>query len=318
MPEEILLESIFMPHLKKQRDKCNNDQRFVHYTSAENALSIIKSKRLWMPNATCMSDYREVQHGFDILAKYFSDKSRMDAFSKALDVCATGAVQEAINVFNQWWNNIRLHAYITSISEHDNPEEDKHGRLSMWPAIGNNTARVALVIKVPRFSGSVNALKLMFSPVAYLTDGEVHAVFNDVIKNIELNVNSLQSIGSQKLIYAVFGMLRAGVTCLKHEGFREEREWRAIYSPMLHPSPLMEAETKVIAGVPQIVYKVPLDVAVSDALADLDLSRTFDRLIIGPSPYPWAMHEAFTKALQMAGVVEAEERVVPSGIPNRS
>jgi hypothetical protein len=113
----------------------------------------------------------------------------------------------------------------------------------------------------------------------------------DVTENIEFNVDFLRSIGRQKLIDAVFDMFWAGVTCLKHEGFWEEREWRAIYTPMPHPS-LMEAETKVIAGVPQIVYKVPLDVAVSDALADLDLSRMFDRLIIGPSPYPWVMYKA--------------------------
>ena len=265
-----------------------------------------------------MSDYREVQHGFDMLAKFFSsDSPGLAAFCEALNASAPGAAQEAINLFNQWWKIIRFHTYIASISEHDSTE-DLHGRLSMWRVIGNNTARVALVIKIPRFSGAANALNLMFSPVAHLREDEVHGALNDVIKNIGLNVDFLGSIGRQKLIEAVFVMLRAGVTCLKHEGFREEREWRAIYTPMPHQSPLMEAETKVIAGVPQIVYKVPLDVAVSDALADLDLSRMFDRLIIGPSPYPCVMYEAFTEALRKAGVEEAERRVFTSCIPIRS
>lgn len=162
IPEDVQLrlESIFMPRTREQRDELfrnepsGNDPRFVHYTSAENTLSIIKSKRLWMRNATCMSDYREVQHGFDILAKYFSAKSRIDAFSEALDICAPGAALEAVNLFNQWWNNVyfRFDTYIASISEHDS-KEDLHGRLSMWRAFGNNTARVALVTKIPRFSG---------------------------------------------------------------------------------------------------------------------------------------------------------------------
>jgi hypothetical protein len=244
--------------------------------------------------------------------------SGLAAFCEALNAIAPGAAQDAIKLFNQWWKIIRLNTYIASISEHDSSEEDKHGRLSMWRAVGNNTARVAIVIKIPWFSGSANALNLLFSPVAYLTDGEVHAAFNDVIKNIELDVDFLRSICRQKLIQAVFAMLRAGVTCLKHEGFLEEREWRAIYTPTPHTSPLMEAKTKVIAGVPQIVYKVPLDAAVSDALADLDLSRMFERLIIGPSPYPSAMIEAFTEALGKAGVEEAKRRVIMSGIPIRS
>lgn len=158
----------------------------------------------------------------------------------------------------------------------------------------------------------------MFSPVAYLTEDEAHAMMNDVIKNIGMNVDFLRAVDRQIVIRTVFAMLRAGVTCLKHEGFREEREWRAIYSPKLNPSPLMEASTEVIAGVPQVVCKVPLDVAVSGALADLDLSRLFDRLIIGPSPYPWVMYEAFTEALKKAGVEEAEKRVFTSCIPIRS
>jgi hypothetical protein len=328
IPEEvqlwIRLESIFMPHLKKARDKLyknepsETDQRFVHYTSADNALKIIESKRLWMRNATCMSDYREVQHGFDMLAKFFSpDSPGLAAFCEALNACAPGAAQEAINLFNQWWNNIRFHTYIASISEHKS-KENEHGRLSMWRAVGNNAARVALVIKIPRFSGAADALNLMFSPVAYLTDHEVPEVMDDVIKNIWSNLNFLRSIDRQIVIRTVFTMIRAGVTCLKHEGFREEREWRAIYSPKLNPSPLMKASTEVIAGVPQVVYKVPLDVAVSDALADLDLSRMFDRLIIGPSPYPLVMYEAFTEALKKAGVEEAESRVFTSCIPIRS
>ena len=68
-----------------------NDDRlqFVHYTSADAALSIIKTKRMWMRNTSCMSDYREVQHGFDILQKYFLDKERVAKFAAALDACAT-------------------------------------------------------------------------------------------------------------------------------------------------------------------------------------------------------------------------------------
>jgi hypothetical protein len=154
----IRLEGIFMPHARKQRDALYAEEpservpRFVHYTSAENALSIIKTKRLWMRNASCMSDYREVQHGFDILAKFFSDKPRLDAFTSTLDRCAMGAAMEAINTFNQWWNDIRDHTYISSISEHI-AKEDYHGRLSMWRAFGNNSARVGLVFRVPKSSG---------------------------------------------------------------------------------------------------------------------------------------------------------------------
>lgn len=67
----IRLESIFTPYARSKRDglyynnKNRGDvptgQRFVHYTSAESALRIIKTKQIWMRNATCMSDYREIR-----------------------------------------------------------------------------------------------------------------------------------------------------------------------------------------------------------------------------------------------------------------
>ncbi len=183
-----------------------------------------------MRNATCMSDYREVHHGFDILARFFSDKPRLEAFTSALDQCAMGAAMEAINTFNQWWNDIRDHTYISSISEHV-AKEDYHGRLSMWRAFSNNVARVALVFRIPKFSGGAAALNLIFSPVAYLTEIEVHSVISNVIQNIKTNADFLWNIDRQMIIGYVYTMLLAGVTCLKHEAFAEEREWRAIYSP---------------------------------------------------------------------------------------
>ncbi len=247
------LEQIFMPQAKRQRDEAYKRQakpgedtaaqelRFVHYTSAEAALKIIRSKRLWMRNTNCMADYREVQHGFDILNKFFSDRTKTEKFVVAFDACVPGVAQESINLFNRWWNDIQFNTFITSVSEHDD-SEDRHGRLSMWRAFGMSTARVAIVFKVPKASAGALALRLIFSPVAYLTEEEVHAVLAEVITNLGTSRDFLRSIDRQLVVEFVFMMLLAGVTCLKHEGFREEREWRAIYCPRFYSSLLMDAD----------------------------------------------------------------------------
>src|SRR5262249_6692823 len=151
-PEEyqlyIRLEAIFTSNARAKREvfyhKEQKPQKFVHYTSAEAALNIIKTKCIWMRNTTCMSDYSEVQHGFQILLKFFSDNSRKKAFTDALDECSRNSGTEAINLFDQWWNDTQSNTYITSISEHDD-KENFHGRLSMWRAFGGNTTRVAMV-----------------------------------------------------------------------------------------------------------------------------------------------------------------------------
>jgi hypothetical protein len=320
---EMRLESIFMPHARKQRDALYTAEasefgpRFVHYTSAANALSIINTKRLWMRNATCMSDNREVSHGFDILNKFFIDEKRRNYFTKTLDACSDGAGVEAIGLFNRWLPQIRYNTYISSVSEHF-ASEDLHGRLSMWRAFGNSATRVAFVLRIPKFSGAAAALNLIFSPVAYLTESEVHATIQQVIDNIQENVLFLRILDRQVIVGYVFTMLLAGVTCLKHEGFKEEREWRAIYSPAQRSSPFIQASTEIIGGVPQIIYQIPIDKTVSPTLEDLDIAAMFDRLIIGPSPYPLAMHEAFRVALAAVGVVDAGDKIVASGIPIRS
>lgn len=315
------LEGIFMPHARSQRDKIYQNQekptRFVHYTSAEAALKIIRSKRIWMRNTNCMTDYREVQHGFDSLNSFFLDPTKRNAFTQALEACSPGSAQEAINLFNGWLPDIRLNTYIASLSEHDD-SEDLHGRLSMWRAFGGNIARVAVVLKIPPFSDGATALNVIFSPVAYLNQPEVHTVLDTVTKNIIENRNFLQSINRPELIGYIFLMLVAGVACLKHEGFREEREWRAIYSPNRASSQFMESSTEIIGGVPQIVHQLPLDATKSQSIAELDLASMFDRLIIGPSPYPWVMYTAFVEALTATGVSNARDKVLASGIPIRT
>jgi hypothetical protein len=160
-------------------------------------------------------------------------------------------------------------------------------------------------------------LKTIFSPLGYLTSAEVHAGIYEVIESVRNNGDFLRSVDRSLVVTIVFGMLLVGVTCLKHEGFHEEREWRAIYSPKVLPSSLVESSTEIVGGIPQIVYKLRLDEAKSPALAELDLSRILDRQIIGPSPYPWVMYEAFVAALSKAGIPDAENRVFISNIPVR-
>ena|ERR1700689_4939027 len=82
--------------------------RFVHYTSAEAALQIIRQKRLWMRNTTCMADYREVRHGYDILNKVFFGTTAARTFVSAVDSFAQGAAQEAFSLFEGWWKQKQI------------------------------------------------------------------------------------------------------------------------------------------------------------------------------------------------------------------
>jgi hypothetical protein len=327
MEQMLTLESIFMPQAGRQRETAIKGQtkegnaspsylRFAHYTSAEAALSIIESKRVWMRNALCMPDYREVQLGMDYLRGFLNQGSNHDLFVSEFDQCASGAAQEALTRFDEWERDIRLDTYVSCISEHDS-DEDAHGRLSMWRAFGSGT-RVAIVLRTPLLSNATSGLRIIFSPVAYLNKAQAHGVIREVLKNVREKCDYLKSFDRRIITAYILTMLIAGVTCLKHEGFREEREWRAIYSPNRFESSLMKSCRKLVNGIPQIIYELPLDMTVSPDLNDLDFSRVFDRLIIGPSPYPWVLYKTFAAALKDAGIDQASERVHVSGIPLRA
>jgi Protein of unknown function (DUF2971) len=233
-----LLEILSPYGVQTRTDMIERGGRFVHYTSAENGLKIINTKTIWMRNTNCMTDYREVQHGFNLLNKFFADTSKAGEFKSALDGCVDGVGKQSFDLFNQWWNDIRFNTYITCVSEHDD-SEDQHGRLSMWRAFAGATARVALVFKLPLTEDSAASLNLLMIPVAYHNDARVERELESVIKNIRDNQEFLRSIDREMFVQSIFFMLVTSVVCLKHEGFREEREWRVIYSPNLRPSPLI-------------------------------------------------------------------------------
>jgi hypothetical protein len=188
----------------------------------------------------------------------------------------------------------------------------------MWRAFGANaSARVAFVFKVPALSGAIDFLKSTFSPVAYLDEDQVRATIQAVISNVVRDVDYLKALDDNELFAWVFAMLVSGVTCQKHKGFIEEREWRVIYKPGMTPSPLITEEVKAVFGVPQVIYKLPLDKTVADEISGIDLATMFHSLIIGPASQPWVMYEAFARALKGAGVADADGRVLTSGIPIR-
>jgi hypothetical protein len=114
-----------------------------------------------------------------------------------------------------------------------------------------------------------------------------------------------------------FFILVTAAVSLKHVGFVEEREWRVIYMPDVNRSNLIAPAIQVIGGIPQIVYKIPLEENPANNVVGVGIPALVDRVIIGPTTYPGPIQAAFVAALQAAGVTDAPSRVFLSGIPLR-
>lgn len=305
---------IFYPYaMERTLDAARKKQRFVYYTSADTAMRIVQSREIWMRKSHLMNDYREVEHGLDCLNRaYNRNKGRMEL---VLDGIFPGFCNRLETIFNNWLPHFRTGTYITCISEHETAE-DQHGRLSMWRAYGGG-AGVAIVVHGGPLIRPSHALKAYTSPVAYYSDQEVEREFLRLIKNIEDNIDFVRSLGEEAVIGQMFAALRYAVLCTKHPGFREELEWRIIYSPSFAKSERIVSAIESVNGTPQSICKIPLRDVPEEGLYGLALPKFIDRVIIGPSKYPLGIYEAFEALLTGAGVENAAARIVVSDVPLR-
>jgi hypothetical protein len=313
--DELRLRAIFFPrNTAKVAEILSANSRFVHYTSAEVAMSILQNRSVWMRNSSVMNDFSEIEYGIKCLVAAYRSRAgtELKAFVEKL---FPGSQQELETLFDGWQSHFRSETYIACLSEHL-PYEDNTGRLSMWRAYGGSTG-VALVVRSTPFIQSTDALKAYSSPVAYLTEAQFAEEFAAIVASMTENADFLLAGGRQRLIGYLFTMFRFAIICTKHPGFHEEREWRIVYAPTIEKSDIIAADLQLINGVPQIIHKLPLKHAPEHGLIGADIPSLLDRVIIGPSQYPLAAYHAFVRLLEAAGVEEAASKVWASDIPLR-
>lgn len=307
---------IFMPYAHARIvDVVQNGRRFVHYTSAEAAMSIIQNREVWMRSTTLMNDIFEIDHGIDCLVKAYQSEDVGGPLKGLLESLYPGFVKEFEQLFDPWIEHFRADTYIMCLSEHE-ASEDVDGRLSMWRAYGGRNG-VAMVINNTPFVASTDALKAYSSPVAYLTKDEFKKEFAKIAGEISNNLEVVSRMGRADCAGYLFAAFRFAAICAKHPGFREEREWRVVYAPTIEKSTVIRSGIKSINGVAQIVQMLPLQNDPNNGLIGADIPNILERLIIGPCEHPRAAYRAFVAILEEAGVPDAASKVAISGIPLR-
>jgi hypothetical protein len=315
-PEQEAFARILFPRDMRAREQLvQRNGRFVHYTSAEVAVSILQNRSVWMRNALTMNDFREVEHGLSALKGAYADEQVGGLFKTVLDSISPGLTRKLESLFDSWLPHFQQNTFLTCLSEHDG-SEDALGRLSMWRAYGGQSG-VALVINNPPFTAETNNLGAYGSAVAYLNPEDFRSEFHEIAKQMAANVSLLKQIPFEQLLNSLFMMLRFAVLTTKHPGFKEEREWRIIYSPTLDGARAIKHDYASIRGIPQKIYKIPLVNDPANGLVNADIANLLDRLIIGPTSQPLTLYQTFVAILSDVGVPNAAEKVFVSDIPLR-
>lgn len=289
--------------------------RFVHYTTAESAVNILRSAELWMRKSNTMNDFMEVEHGTSLLISSYNNFIKAE-FEKLLEPVFPGFCAELESQFDGWLPRFRNDTYLACLSIHETVE-DSRGRLSMWRAYGGNNG-VALVLNNTPFVSESNALNVYSSCVSYAEESQFNDDYRKIIQRLSQNISMLSSITKDQILHAIFNKFLFSVLCTKHVGFIEEKEWRVFHNPYLWPSSRVENRVEIIRGIPQQVIKVPLKSYPDEGLHGVELKDLLERIIIGPTNYPVTIRDAFVSLLADIGVKDPQHKVVISGIPLRT
>lgn len=316
-PEETgerIAEMLMPAALERINSIVAEGSRFVHYTSAAAAHSIILERKFWMRNASCMNDYLEMKFGLTHLAQAYKSAGGQ-RFQAALNLAFPGFNAELEQKFNPFEDAILNHTYVSCFSEHYD-HEDEHGRLSMWRAYGD-TAGVAIVMNNRPFVSPSDALNAWTTPVFYVGFEGLEGELAGAAERLEQQIDLVRALPKEDLLNAVFLALVFMAVSTKHIGFQEEAEWRVVHLPLVYPSTRLELVQTVLRGIPQPIFKIPLANVPEEDFLGAEIPELIDRLIIGPTQYPVAMRTSFIQALTAAGVKDAADRVVCSGVPLR-
>ncbi|WP_170367994.1 DUF2971 domain-containing protein [Ruegeria arenilitoris] len=310
--ETMMFNQIFRPGLAEASLSVVAEQKnFVYYTSADTALKVLRNQELWFRNATVMNDFSEISYGLQLIRSVFSGLEG-NRFREAVEDIFPGTIEKSDKLLSGWEQDWQLETYIACVSLH-NPEEDRRGRLSMWRAYGDT----ALVFKNTPMAAVTDLLAVYSIPVLYLSVEGLTGHLAKITDAILINRKYLQSLGQETLVAYIHNMLFRFAIATKHPGFEEEQEWRLFYRPTERTSPEMTEETVVLGGVPQKVYKLRLANEPDNGLHGADIPSLLDRIIIGPTQYPYVSYSAFVGVLEELGVPDAHEKVVLSDIPLR-
>ena len=300
-------------HLLSEQERVKKipNLRFVHYTTADTAKLILENKEVWMRNTSVMNDYAEINHGNTAVQRFFNfSSSTSKAFWAVLESKFPGIAQEIDQDYSSWAHDLRFNTFVTSFSIHHD-HENHHGRLSMWRAYGQNTG-VALVLKPDIFFSEDAKLNAFSYPALYWTEETILQEFKNIVERFQNHLHLFESKDRSDIKFWIKEMFHSFAFSLKHPGFIEEQEWRAVYRPNSLPSNIIKKAIRTVGGVPQTIHQIPLDEEFNTGI-----SQILDRVIIGPSQHAWEIRDAFLELLGNSGMEDQKERVIVSGIPLR-
>ena len=138
-------------------------------------------------------------------------------------------------------------------------------------------------------------------PVYYWNQNDFDSELSKVAKLINEHNCYLKNAEESFIQEGIYSLLLSTAIGTKHPGFAEEMELRVFTIPSIHDTcDKIVKRIVTIHGVPQEVVILPL-IRDPDNRVQLDLPSILVNIIIGPTPYPFSMRNAFVQVLEEVG-----------------
>lgn len=290
----------------------------AHYTTLDVLERILSSGEVWFSNPLFMNDLDEVRFGILQGAEVLREDRNV---REALE--SEARHKRFLETFDEYLSEFErdhlLDTYIFCLSEHH--ADDQDGILSMWRGYGGNGRGAALVFDTSKL------VEVASSPVfiAKVRYGTVERRKSWLQESVLLLAQILREKNlSDDQIYlasnAIFQRFKILALLMKHVGFQEENEWRAIYLPERdseHKLSTMRGYHNGPRGVePKLKFKFEALEGVTDP--DFSLTNALDRILLGPTTSSILAQRSIIRMLELIGRRELSGRLVASGIPFRS
>jgi Protein of unknown function (DUF2971) len=292
-------------------------KQLAHYTTIGN-LEKIMEKEFWFSNPLFMNDLQELRLGLNQGMQIIASDPKVE------EACATPERAQKLgqtlqHYFTEFDENHALDVYVFCLSAHDPSDYD--GVLSMWRAYGGQGNGAALVFDTSFLTFQKDS-PLILPKVRYKPEAERIKDLRTIIhKYLSLIVElSIPDDCLYIVSFQLFELLKAFALSYKHQGFREENEWRIILFAQRDRDELFKGCYHYYVGPrgvePKLKFKIrPL------AIPNSDQTWTFHdilaNIILGPSVSSPLAKASIIRMLQAIGKPEFGKKVIASTIPLR-
>ncbi len=298
-----LLDVCIEEYLKDDEPK----HSLAHYTSLTALKSILETKQIWLSSPLLMNDTHEVTRFLDTASEFLLALMRTDPNNDVLLKEFIGAAHKHISEFK---DKKILDSFIFCLSEWD----DDEGKLSMWRAYANSGSGVAIVFNPQKVLRDESDITPPGKAIYRNPDRIIYSVREITRVTQEFITQELISFDKKFIKIAAdvwFHYIKLVAFFTKHDGFKEELEWRMAHIPETYDTEKKEKipiSYKISGSGIDPVLKVPFE----------SLEECIEKIVLAPTANSNTAEAALKAMLRESNFPSLADKVTASKIPFRN